>query len=71
MASREWKGLIILSVAQTVRCEVTINNIYVDAQNVFIATKFSLKQNKTGYLKIKNYKFETDENFKYLGVTLN
>jgi len=30
----------------------------------------SLK-NKIGYLKIKNYKFETVENFKYLGVILN
>ena len=26
-----------------------------------------LKQNKIGYLKIKNYKFERTENFKYLG----
>jgi hypothetical protein len=33
--------------------------------------KNSLKQNKIGHLKIKNYKFERDENFKYLGVILN
>jgi hypothetical protein len=31
----------------------------------------SLKKNKTGHLKIKNYKFERVENFKYLGVILN
>jgi hypothetical protein len=31
----------------------------------------SLKQNKTGHLKIKNYKFERVVNFKYLGVILN
>ena len=31
----------------------------------------SLKQNKTEHLKIKNYKFEKVENFKYIGVTLN
>jgi len=33
--------------------------------------KNSLKQNITGHLKIKNYKFERVENFKYLGVILN
>ena len=33
--------------------------------------KNSLKKNKIGHLKIKNYKFEIVENFKYLGVTLN
>jgi len=31
----------------------------------------SLKQIKLGHLKIKNYKFERAENFKYLGVILN
>jgi hypothetical protein len=30
-----------------------------------------LKKNKIGHLKIKNYKFERVENFKYLGVILN
>ena len=33
--------------------------------------KNSLKQIKLGHLKIKNYKFERAENFKYLGVILN
>jgi hypothetical protein len=31
----------------------------------------TLKHNKIGHLKIKNYKLERVENFKYLGVTLN
>jgi len=31
----------------------------------------NLKKNKIGHLKIKNYKFEKVENFKYLGVILN
>jgi len=30
-----------------------------------------LKENKIGHRKIKNYKFERVENFKYLGVILN
>ena len=34
-------------------------------------TDISLKKNKIGHLKIKNYKFEIVENFKYLGVILN
>jgi hypothetical protein len=38
---------------------------------VIVERKNSLKQNKIGHLKIKNCKFERDENFKYLGVTLN
>jgi hypothetical protein len=33
--------------------------------------KNSLKQNKIGHLKIKNYKFERVENFKYLVVILS
>jgi len=33
--------------------------------------KNSLKENKIGHLKIKNYKFERLENYKYLGVILN
>jgi len=33
--------------------------------------KKSLQKNKIGHLKIKNYKFEGVENFKYLGVILN
>jgi hypothetical protein len=33
--------------------------------------KNTIKQNKIGHLKIKNYKFERAEIFKYLGVILN
>jgi hypothetical protein len=33
--------------------------------------KNSLKRNKIGYMKIKNYRFERVENCIYLGVTLN
>jgi len=36
-----------------------------------VERKSSLKKNKIGHLKIKNYKFERVENFKYLGVILN
>jgi len=36
-----------------------------------VERKNSLKKNKIGHLKIKNYKFERVENVKYLGVTLN
>jgi cyanophycinase-like exopeptidase len=36
-----------------------------------VERKNSLKQNKIGHLKIKNYKFERVENFKYLVVILN
>jgi len=35
-----------------------------------VERKNSLKENTIGHLKIKNYKFERLENFKYLGVTL-
>jgi hypothetical protein len=38
---------------------------------MIVERKNSLKQNKMGHLKIKNYKFERDANFKYLGVVLN
>jgi len=38
---------------------------------MIVERKNSLKQNKLGHLKIKNYKFERVENFKYLGVILN
>ena len=34
-----------------------------------VERKNTLRQ-KTGHLKIKNYKFERVENFKYLGVIL-
>jgi hypothetical protein len=34
---------------------------------MIVERKNSLKQNKIEHLKIKNYKFEGVENFKYLG----
>jgi hypothetical protein len=39
--------------------------------NILVQIKNSLKKNKIGHLKIKNYKFERVENFKYLEVILN
>ena len=38
---------------------------------MIVERKNSLKENKIGHRKIKNYKFERVENFKYLGVILN
>jgi hypothetical protein len=38
---------------------------------MIVKRKNSLKQIKLGHLKIKNYKFERAENFKYLRVILN
>jgi len=38
---------------------------------MIVERKNSLKQNKIGHLKIKNYKFERGENFKSLGVIIN
>jgi len=38
---------------------------------MIVERKNNLKKNKIGHLKIKNYKFERLENFKYLGVILN
>ena len=38
---------------------------------IIVERKNSSKQNKTGQLTIKNYAFERNENFKYLGVTPN
>jgi len=40
-------------------------------EHVIVERKSSLKKNKIGHLKIKNYKFKRVENFKYLGVILN
>ena len=37
---------------------------------MIVERKNSLKKNKIGYLKIKNYKFKRVENFKYLRVIL-
>ena len=36
-----------------------------------VKKEINLKQNKIGQLKIKNYKFERCENFKYIRVILN
>jgi len=44
---------------------------YEKTKYMILERKNSLKQNKIGYLKIKNYKFERVKNFKYLGVILN
>jgi len=38
---------------------------------MIVERKNSLKKNKIGHLKIKNYKFERVENFKYSGVIFN
>ena len=38
------------------------------AKCVIVERQNSLKQNKIGHLKIKNYKFERAETFKYLRV---
>jgi hypothetical protein len=38
---------------------------------MIVEMKNNLKKNKIVHLKIKNYKFERVENFKYLGVILN
>jgi hypothetical protein len=38
---------------------------------MIVKRKNNLKQIKLRHLKIKNYKFERAENFKYLGVILN
>ena len=38
---------------------------------MIVERKNSLKKNKIGHLKIKNYNFERVENFKYFGGTLN
>jgi len=38
---------------------------------MIVERKNSLKQNKIGHLKIKNYKFERAESMKYVGILLN
>ena len=38
---------------------------------MIVEWKNSSKQNKIGYLTIKNYTLERMENFKYLGVIIN
>jgi len=67
--------------------EIEIKKLFVEMENiarelgiqinqekikyVIVERKNSLKQNKIGHMKIKNYKFERVEIFKYLGVKLN
>jgi len=40
-------------------------------KNMIVERKNNLKKNKIEHLKVKNYKFERVENFKYLGVIIN
>ena len=67
--------------------EIEIRQLFVEIENIarkfglqinqektkymIVERKNSLKQNKIGHLKIKNYKFERFENLKYLEVILN
>ena len=67
--------------------EIEIRKLFVEMENIarklglqinqektkymIVERKNSLKKNKMGHLKIKNYKFERVENFKYLGIILN
>ena len=67
--------------------EIEIRKLFVEIENITrkfglqinqektkymtVERKNSLKKNKIGHLKIKNYKFERVENYKYLGVIVN
>jgi len=67
--------------------EIEIRKLFVEMENIarkfrlhinqektkymIVERKNNLKKNKIGHLKIKNYKFERFEDFKYLGVILN
>ena len=67
--------------------EIEIRKVFVEMENIarkfglqinqektkymIVERKNSLKKNKIGHSKIKNYNFERVENFKYLGVILN
>jgi hypothetical protein len=67
--------------------EIEIRKLFVEMENIarkfglqinqekmkyiIAERKNSLKKNKIGHLKIKNYKFERVENLKHLGVILN
>jgi len=69
------------------KIEIEIRKLFVEMENIarkfglqinqektkymIVKRKNSLKKNKIVPLKIKNYKFERVENFKYLGVILN
>jgi hypothetical protein len=74
-------------IAKIGKKEIEIRKLFVEMENIarkfvlqtnqektkymIVEMKKSLKKNKIGHLKIKNYKFERVENFKYLGVILN
>jgi len=67
--------------------EVEIRKLFVEMENIarklglqvnrektkymIVERKNSLKQNKIGHFKIKIYKFERVENFKYFGVIIS
>ena len=67
--------------------EIEIRKLFVEMENIarklglqinqektkymIVERKNNLKKNKIGHLKMKNYKFERVENFKYLGVILD
>ena len=67
--------------------EIEIRKLFVEMENtarnfrlqinqektkyMIVERKNTLKKNKIGHLKMKNYEFERAENFKYLGVILN
>jgi len=67
--------------------EIEIRKLFVEMENIarkfrlqinqektkymIVERKNSLNKNKIGHLKIKNYKFERVENFKYLELILN
>ena len=69
------------------RNEIEIRKLFVEMENIarnfglqinqektrymIVERKTSIKKNKIGHFKIKNYKFARVENFKYLGVILN
>ena len=76
-----------VDIALTGKNEIEIRKCFVEMENIarkfglqinqgktkymIVESKNCVKKNKIGYLKIKNYKFERVENFKYLGVILN
>jgi hypothetical protein len=52
------------NIARKLRLHINLGK----TKYTIVEWKNSSKQNKIGQLTIKNYKFETAENFKYLGV---
>jgi len=76
-----------IQIALIGKNEIEIRKLFVEMENIvrkfrlqinqekikymIVERKNSLKKNKIGHLKIKNYKFEREENFKYLEVILN